>query len=89
MIEIHIATNHSDLGGILPIFMQYSAIPIGMTVFRQNLKSMLYYCENHTQKGKAFHRVKYVLCKRCILSNIVSVILLPVKAFVIGWVAAQ
>jgi len=31
-----IATNHSDFGGILPLFMQYSAIPIGMTKFRQN-----------------------------------------------------
>jgi len=36
--KIFIAANHSDFGGILPIFKQYSAIPIGMTVFRQNLK---------------------------------------------------
>src|SRR6218665_2277283 len=33
-----IATNHSDFGGILPLFTQYSAIPIGMTKFRQNKK---------------------------------------------------
>jgi len=33
---IHIATNHSNFGGILPLFTQYSAIPIGMTKFRQN-----------------------------------------------------
>ena len=31
-----IAANHSDFGGILPLFTQYSAIPIGMTKFRQN-----------------------------------------------------
>src|SRR6218665_1420103 len=36
----YIAANHSDFGGILPIFKQYSAIPIGMTVFRQNLKKL-------------------------------------------------
>jgi len=34
-----IAANHSDFGGNLPIFKQYSAIPIGMTVLRQNLKN--------------------------------------------------
>src|SRR6218665_1275856 len=33
-----IAANHFDFGGILPLFTQYSAIPIGMTKFRQNLK---------------------------------------------------
>src|SRR6218665_2660029 len=33
-----IAANHSDFGGILPLFTQYFAIPIGMTKFRQNLK---------------------------------------------------
>ena len=33
---ISIAANHSDFGGILPLFTQYSAIPIGMTKFRQN-----------------------------------------------------
>src|SRR6218665_2381526 len=37
-----IAANHSDFGGILPIFKQYSAIPIGMTGFRQNLKKLCY-----------------------------------------------
>src|SRR6218665_3557218 len=36
----YIAANHSDFGGILPIFKQYFAIPIGMTVFRQNLKKL-------------------------------------------------
>src|SRR6218665_372735 len=33
-----IAANHSDFGRILPLFTQYSAIPIGITKFRQNLK---------------------------------------------------
>jgi len=33
-----IPANHSDFGGILPLFKQYSAIPIGMAVFRQNPK---------------------------------------------------
>ena len=42
-----IAANHSDFGGILPIFKQYSAIPIGMTVFRQNVKK---YVTNITVK---------------------------------------
>jgi len=64
-----IAANHSDFGGILPIFKQYSAIPIGMTVFRQNLKNYVvlskileYFkiCENHAQGCKAFHPVKYI-----------------------------
>src|SRR6218665_1835325 len=36
----YIAANLSDFGGILPIFKQNSAIPIGMTVFRQNLKNL-------------------------------------------------
>src|SRR6218665_11686 len=31
-----IAANHSDFGGGIPLFTQYSAIPIGMTKFRQN-----------------------------------------------------
>src|SRR6218665_3393454 len=64
----YIAANHSDFGGILPIFKQYSAIPIGMTVFRQNLKNYVlskileYFkiCENHAQGCKAFHPVKYI-----------------------------
>jgi len=34
-----IAANHSDFGGILPLFTQYSAIPIEMTKFRQNEKN--------------------------------------------------
>jgi len=37
-ISVGIAANHSDFGGILPLFTQYSAIPIRMTKFRQNLK---------------------------------------------------
>src|SRR6218665_3011736 len=37
-LTIRIAANHSDFGGILPLFTQYSAIPIGMPKFRQNLR---------------------------------------------------
>ena len=33
-----IAANNSDFGGILKLYRQYSAIPIGMAAFRRNPK---------------------------------------------------
>src|SRR6218665_3767286 len=55
-----IAANHSDFGVILPLFTQYSAIPIGMTKFRQNLKnSVLLIPWTRTTRVEGVHPAKY------------------------------
>src|SRR6218665_3884596 len=73
-----IAAYHSDFGGILPIFKQYSAIPIGMTVLRQNLKNYVvlskileYFkiCENHAQGCKAVKKISASVASCQILSR--------------------
>ena len=60
-----IAANHSDFGGILPLFTQYSVIPIGMTKFRQNLE-------------KSVMLIPWTKATRCFVS---SIMLLPAYTY--------
>src|SRR6218665_354236 len=80
-----IAANHSDFGGILPIFKQYSAHSDRNDRIPPKFKKFC--CITVKTMLKVASRVILLnmLCKRCIPSNIVWVILLPVTAFVIGW----